>query len=28
MQKINKDLLKPKALISDAADAIKNGFKR
>ncbi|CAF4737801.1 unnamed protein product [Rotaria sp. Silwood2] len=26
MQKINKDLLKPTALISDAADAIKNGF--
>ncbi|CAF4755873.1 unnamed protein product, partial [Rotaria sp. Silwood2] len=28
MQKINKDLLKPKALISDAANAIKNGFKK
>ncbi|CAF1223319.1 unnamed protein product [Rotaria sordida] len=26
MQKINKDLLKPTALISDAADAIKNGI--
>ncbi|CAF1299447.1 unnamed protein product [Rotaria sordida] len=26
MQKINKDLLKPTALISDAAGAIKNGF--
>ncbi|CAF1449502.1 unnamed protein product [Adineta ricciae] len=26
MQKIGKDLLKPTALISDAADAIKNGF--
>ncbi|CAF3862535.1 unnamed protein product [Rotaria sp. Silwood1] len=28
MQKINKDLLKPEALICDAADAIKNGFRR
>ncbi|CAF1366121.1 unnamed protein product [Rotaria sordida] len=27
MQKIGKDLLKPAALVSDAADAIKNGFK-
>ncbi|CAF1367392.1 unnamed protein product [Rotaria sordida] len=27
MQVINKDLLKPTALISDAADAIKNGFR-
>ncbi|CAF4227099.1 unnamed protein product [Rotaria sordida] len=26
MEKINKDLLYPTALISDAADAIKNGF--
>jgi hypothetical protein len=28
MQKINKDVLKPKALISDAADSIKNGFRK
>ncbi len=27
MGKTNKDLLKPTALISDAADSIKNGFK-
>ncbi|CAF4034974.1 unnamed protein product, partial [Rotaria magnacalcarata] len=27
LKKINKDLLKPTALICDAADAIKNGFK-
>ena len=27
IRKINKNLLKPKALVSDAADAIKNGFK-
>ncbi|CAF2081129.1 unnamed protein product [Rotaria magnacalcarata] len=27
MEKLNKDLLKPTALISDAADAIKNGFR-
>ncbi|CAF3126805.1 unnamed protein product [Rotaria sp. Silwood2] len=27
LQKINKDLLKPTALICDAADSIKNGFK-
>lgn len=28
MQKINKDFLQPTALVSDAADAIKNGFKK
>jgi hypothetical protein len=28
MQKINKKFLQPKALISDAADAIKNGFRK
>ena len=27
MEKINKNLLKSEALVSDAADAIKNGFK-
>ncbi|CAF1545409.1 unnamed protein product, partial [Rotaria sp. Silwood1] len=27
LKKINKNLLKPSALISDAADSIKNGFK-
>ncbi|CAF1235546.1 unnamed protein product [Didymodactylos carnosus] len=27
LQKIKKDLLKPSALVSDAADSIKNGFK-
>lgn len=27
MQKINKELLKPTALVADAADAIKSGFK-
>ncbi|CAF3947109.1 unnamed protein product, partial [Rotaria sp. Silwood1] len=27
LQRINKDLLKPTALICDAADSIKNGFK-
>ena len=28
MQKINRDALKPKALVCDAADSINNGFKR
>ena len=27
MGKLNKDLLKPTSLISDAADSIKNGFR-